>query len=883
MLPKHLGNYEIIEKIGAGGMGEVYRARDSRLGRDVALKILPEVFAGDADRLGRFEREARLLAALNHPGIGAIYGLEQAESLRFLVLELVPGDDLAARISRGAIPLEEALPIARDIAEAVEFAHEQGVVHRDLKPANVKITPDGRVKVLDFGLAKAFDSDDPHDPRLSQSPTILTSSPSIAGVILGTAAYMSPEQARGKTVDRRSDVFAFGCVLYEMLTGRQAFEGDTISDTLASVLKTHPDTAQLPPETPRAIRDLLERCLEKDPKLRLRDIGEARIAIDRARHGGAGETHSAPAPSASASRRGRDLAWGAALLVVAAVAFLGAKRMAPSLPEAPLRKFVIDMEEKSSALHDQRLALSPDGSRIAYAYNDRLWVRDLANTEGMPLPGTEGADSPAWSPDGSQIAYRVGATFYRVTADGGTPTTVSSTSLVFTGGSASWWTEDGRIIFATGSNAIMQVSAMGGDPTEVTPLAADETDVHEPSELPGGRGVLYVAHLKHGGPNEIRLWADGKRTTLLKIPETRLWSPRYASTGHVLYRRTSTNSGVWAIPFSLSGLEVTGEPFLVASEGAEPCPGPNGMLVHLMGQTGAEVKLAIFKRDGSVESTLDGTYEVAGQPAVSPDGKRLAAVISESNNGDVWVFDLTRGTRTRLTFAPGWDIGPRWSRDGTSIFYTTPAERMMFETLADGSGQPRPVHRGFVGSISPDGKWLAFDDDVPGLRTDVFVIPLPGDTATVAKALISTSASESAPYISPDGRYVAYVSNESGKNEIYLTRFPDGGGKWQVSTSGGIRPRWDPAGGSLYYTSDSHVMEVDVATAPSLQLGTPRTVYNVNDARMVLGRTSGFDVFRGGQRFIATYAGETAQKPHLTMVVVENWASEFRTVQTAKK
>ncbi|HET6349127.1 MAG TPA: serine/threonine-protein kinase, partial [Candidatus Krumholzibacteria bacterium] len=274
--PKQLGNYEVLEKIGAGGMGEVYRARDARLGREVALKLLPEHFAADADRLARFEREARLLAALNHPGIGAIYGLEQAEGQRFLVLELVPGDDLATRISRGAIALDEALPIARDIAEAVEFAHEQGVVHRDLKPANVKITPEGRVKVLDFGLAKAFESDDPRDPRLSQSPTLLASSPTIAGVILGTAAYMSPEQARGKNVDKRADVFAFGCLLYEMLTGHQAFAGDTISDTLAAVLKTQPDMSRLPAETPRTIRDLLARCLEKDAKLRLRDMGEAR-------------------------------------------------------------------------------------------------------------------------------------------------------------------------------------------------------------------------------------------------------------------------------------------------------------------------------------------------------------------------------------------------------------------------------------------------------------------------------------------------------------------------------------------------------------------------------------------------------------------------------
>ncbi|HEX6791280.1 MAG TPA: protein kinase [Candidatus Krumholzibacteria bacterium] len=777
MSSKQLGNYEVIEKIGAGGMGEVYRARDTRLGRDVALKILPEIFAQDPDRLGRFEREARLLAALNHPGIGSIYGLEQAGEQRFLVLELVSGEDLSQRIARGPVALDEALPIARDIAEAVEFAHEQGIVHRDLKPANVKITPDGRVKVLDFGLAKAFDSDDPRDPRLSQSPTILTSSPSIAGVILGTAAYMSPEQARGKTVDKRSDVFAFGCVLYEMLTGRQAFEGDTISDTLASVLKTQPDLAMLPTETPRAIRDLLKRCLEKDPKLRLRDIGEARIAIDHARHAGADEA-SKPAGTAAAapSRKGRDLAWGAALLVVASVAFFGAKKMTPAAPEAPLRKFVITLDEESNTPHDQRLTLSPDGKRIAFVHNDQLWVRDLDKTQAQVLPGTEGADVPAFSPDGTQIAYRVGATYHRIGADGKNGTVISATSLAFSGGSSSWWTEDGRIIFGTGGNTVMQVSAMGGDPTEVMPIADDESDVHEPSELPGGRGVLYVAHLKTGGPCEIRLWADGKRTAIINIADQRLWSPRYAN-GHILYRRTPNNSGIWALPFSLESLKVTGEPFLVVADGAEPCVGPDGMLVHLVGGNEGAVDLAILKRDGSLDTKLEGTFQIVGQPAVSPDGKRVAAVISESNNGDVWVFDLVRGTRTRLTFEPGWDINPQWTPDGKDIYYTSPASALIYRVPADGSGQPSLVNRGFVGSISSDGKWLAFDRDVAGKRGDLLAVPLPADTTTKAVVLVSTNANEAGPRISPDGRYVAYMSNESGQNEIYLTRFPEPGGK----------------------------------------------------------------------------------------------------------
>ncbi|MDH5626792.1 MAG: serine/threonine-protein kinase, partial [Candidatus Krumholzibacteria bacterium] len=590
-----LGNYEVIEKIGAGGMGEVYRARDTRLGRDVALKLLPAVFADDPDRLGRFEREARLLAALNHPHIAAIYGLEHAEGKRFLVLELVQGDDLSTRIAQGPIALEEALPIARDIAEALEYAHEQGIVHRDLKPANIKLTPEGRVKVLDFGLAKALESEDGTDPRLSQSPTVLASSPTIAGVILGTAAYMSPEQARGKSVDKRADVFAFGAVLYEMLTGSQAFVGDTVSDTLASVLKTQPDAAALPDNTPRVIRELLRRCLEKDAKLRLRDIGEARIAIDTARHAGpdeAGGAAAAAAPVDGAARFRANLVWGVATLAIAAAAFFASRLVTPARHDAPLRKLAIAVDDTDGGMSAMRLALSPDGQRIAYIANDRLWVRELSSLEPAEIPGTEKAEIPFWSPDGTQIGYRIGSTFYRVSASGGKGTVVSATSESFTGGSGAAWTQDDRIVFTTGAKGILEVPALGGDPVEIVPKLPDETDIHEPSVLPGGRGYLFVSHLQSGGPRDLVVFANGERKTLLSLPNQRLWTPRYASTGHILFRRTPTNSGIWALPFSLSSLEATGEPFLVALDGSEPCPGPGGLLLYRAGGGVASMQFA---------------------------------------------------------------------------------------------------------------------------------------------------------------------------------------------------------------------------------------------------------------------------------------------------
>ncbi len=876
-----LGTYEILEKIGAGGMGEVYRARDTRLGRDVAVKLLPPAFADDPERLGRFEREARLLAALNHPHIASIYGLEHAAGKRFLVLELVPGDDMSVRLAQGPIPLEEALPIARDIAEALEYAHEQGIVHRDLKPANVKITPEGRVKVLDFGLAKAFESDDGTDPRLSQSPTVLASSPTVAGVILGTAAYMSPEQARGKNVDKRSDVFAFGAVLYEMLTGNQAFAGDTVSDTLAAVLKTQPDPSSLPPNTPRAIRELLKRCLEKDTKLRLRDIGEARIAIDHARHA---EPDAEQAPAAAARRDGparfrANLVWGIATLAIAAAAFFASRAVTPPRRDAQLRKLAIELDEAETSLSDFRVALSPDGRRIAYITNDHLWVRDLSKLEAIEIPGTARAETPFWSPDGEQIGYRVGTTFYRVSASGGASTIVSSTRESFTGGSGAVWTENDRIVFTTGSKGLLEVPALGGDPVEIVPKEPGETDLHEPGALPGGRGYLFVTHLAEGGPNTIVVYADGRRKTLLTLKDQRIWTPRYSSTGHILFRRTPTNAGIWALPFSLSSLEATGEPFLIALDGSEPCPGPDGLLVYRAGGDVAHAQFAWIGRDGTLESAISDVYELAGHPAISPDGNRIVGVVNEgNNNGDIWVFDLARRTRQRLSFDASWEIHPSWSPDGKTVYYTAVSGALILARSADGTGEAMAVRRGWSPDLSRDGKWMTFDDDNATTgSSDIFIVKMPADSTTTATPLVSTRAAEQEARISPSGDYVAYESDESGRNQVYLTRFPGGEGKWQVSVDAGSRPRWDPAGGRLYFTSDTSMMEVDVAEKAELQLGYPREIFRIDEARVIIGRTSAYDVDRGGKRFVMSYNAASANaNPRLRLVLVDNWTAEFK-------
>jgi eukaryotic-like serine/threonine-protein kinase len=890
MTIQKLGAYDVIEKIGAGGMGEVFRARDTRLGRDVALKLLPDAFAHDADRLARFEREARLLAALNHPNIAAIYGLEEADGKRFLVLELVAGEDLSARIARGPIPIEEALPLARDIAEALEYAHEQGIVHRDLKPANVKITPEGRVKVLDFGLAKAFDSEDVRDPRLSQSPTVLASSPTVAGVILGTAAYMSPEQARGKNVDKRADVFAFGSVLFEMLTGKQAFFGETVSDTLASVLKTQPDGGELPENTPRAIRELLKRCMEKDPKLRLRDIGEARIAIDHVRHAGP-DVEPVPGPEAAvssgAARFRANVVWGVATLAIATAAFFASRAIRPRAPDEPVLRYAIDANshQPASALNSWNVAFSPDGTKIAYMDQGKLWVRELSRLDPVELPGTENASLPFWSPDGTQVGFLDRNTLRKIGLDGSRPTAISTIHGSFTGGSGACWTHDNRVVFSRGDGGLSAVSAMGGEATEIVPLRKGiDQDFHEPSELPDGRGFLYVAHAAGSIPATLMLYANGKYTELVKYNDGRVWMPRYSPTGHIIFGRTGGNSGVWALPFSLSELKVTGEPFLVAADAAEAWPSSNGTLVYRQGIATGKEQLVWVARDGTVGAAIGDPVNAIGHAKLSPDGRRMAVTISDADNVDVWIFDPSRGTRTRLTFDPTTEIFPAWSPDGATIYYNSTAEggRIMAKA-ADGSGEARLITHGFAPSISADGKWIAYDYSPQGGKGNIYVASLPFDTTAAHDPLVGTAADENTARISPRSDYLAYVSDESGRDEVYLTRFPSGGGKWQVSVDGGSIPEWSKSGRKLFFWAAPNLMEVDVSDAGDrLELGKPRVVFSPEASGLVLNTLLIYGVDGEGERFIMTRpVGENVKQNEMRLVVVQNWFDDFKKI--AKK
>jgi len=872
-----LSHYRIHEKIGEGGMGEVYRATDTTLGRDVAIKVLPEEVAGNPERLARFQREAQLLASLNHPNIAAIYGLEESGETPFLVLELIEGEDLSGRLSRGLIPASETLEIARQIAEALEEAHEQGIVHRDLKPANIKLTPAGKVKVLDFGLAKAFETtpDGRIDPSLSPTLTVAATR---AGIIMGTAAYMSPEQARGAAVDKRADIWAFGCVILEMLTGRGTFAGDTISDILASVLKTEPEWEGLPPDTPRALRRLLRRCLQKDPRKRLRDIGEARIRIEEMLAGTAEEETASTAPAmASTGPRRWPLITIGAMVVTAVLTALLVPSFRGDSPDLAVQKFEIVRE---SLEIDSQYApvLSPDGARIAYVNQNRLWIRELDNLEARPLSGTDGARYPFWAPDSDFLGYVKDGSIWKISTRGGQATTIAGAVGTFNTAGGLAWGEDGRIVFSRGSTGLSEVSARGGDPQDIlSPAPETESDFHQPHVLPDGRGILFVVHRMPSGPDTLCVFSGGERKVILQLDSQFLWAPFYSSTGHILYRRRGTNAGLWAAPFSLSRLEVTGEPFLIEPDGDYPTVSADGTLLYIRGAGSGLRQLVRVNREGVVEGTIGQPQARIASPSVSPDGRHVAVMARENESWDIWIHDVERGTRTRLTFGAGQDWDPTWTPDGKRVIFWDGSTRAISMKAADGTGETEilvteKIIDSGIPSVSPDGKLMAFWGINRETREDLYTMPLDGDRKPVM--LLQTPASEEHPRISPDGRYLAYVSDESGRVEVYLTQFPGGEGKWQVSVNGGQTPAWDRRGDRLYYREEDAIMEVDVVTEPAVELGSPRKLFTAVEAGVEIFGYTRFDVAPDERFMMVREIKEEGVEPSL--VLVRNWLSEFQ-------
>jgi serine/threonine-protein kinase len=885
-----LGPYEILAPLGAGGMGEVYRARDTRLRREIAIKVLPDTFASDAQRLGRFEREAQLLASLSHPNIAAIHGFEEADGTHFLVLELVAGETLAERLAESPLELEESLSIARQIAEGLEAAHERGVIHRDLKPSNVKITPDGKVKVLDFGLAKALGAES-STPDLSRSPTVVPQATS-AGIILGTAAYMSPEQARGKPLDKRTDVWSFGCVLYETLTGRQAFSGETVSDTLVAILGREPDWQALPAGTPAKIRDLLRRCLQKDPARRLRDIGDARIEIEEALAEPAATTI-APIGAERPRRSSRVLPWGLAVFVtVVAIAAVWMRR--PASSQAPMvKRFTLSLpmtQPRGILANASTIVLSPDGSRFVYVARrggDReLRLREMNRLEETPIPGTEAGVAPFFSPEGRRIGFFSRGKLKTVDLASGDVATLCESYWAWAGS----WATDETILFVPGSAAgIWRVSARGGEPRVVVApdFARGERSYRFPEVLPGGRAVLYTLIRTRGGSASpdtsiaVLELSTRKRRVLVEAGS----NAHYAATGHLVYARAGA---LLAVPFDLAKLEVTGPPKPTGedvltdpgSAAAQFSLSGDGTLVYVPGSVQASRGNVVWvDRKGVAEAATD-TLRSYGYPSVSPDGRRMAFASAGGANTDIWVLDLDRGSQTRLTSDAAIDLRPAWTPDGERVTFGSNRAGWMdlYWTNADGSEPEKALLTAPLAqqptSWSPDGRHLAYTEEDPRTGFDLWVLTLGGPRTP----FLRTPFDERGASFSRDGRWLAYTSNESARDEIYVRPFPGPGPKWQISTGGGSEPVWARNGGELFYRSGDKMMAVAVSTTPTFQAQKPRVLFEGEYERPDL--MTSYDVAPDGR--FAMVRGETQSAPS-TLHVVLNWFEELKRRVPAEK
>jgi Tol biopolymer transport system component len=898
-----LGPYEILAPIGAGGMGEVYRARDSRLGRDVAIKVLPRTFSEDPDRRSRFEREARVLAALNHPHIAAIHGFEEADGVGALVLELVEGPTLADRLREGALTARESITIARQIAAALEAAHEKGIIHRDLKPANVKLASgDGAVKLLDFGLAKALEPK--VESSLSQSPT-LTSDGTRVGVVLGTAAYMSPEQARGQTVDKRTDIWSFGCVLYEMLAGRRPFPGQTISETVAGIIGDEPDWTALPPDLPPRVSWLVRRCLEKDLKRRLHDIADARIELDD-ELSDAGRTRSTAVRSAptidatrasTANRTHEKIAWIAAGVSFAGlVAVLALGRGARSVDEAEIATYntsIVLQDELRTSLASPagRFALSPDGRRLAVVATDlsgrtMLWLRPLDTSVAQPLAGSEDATFPFWSPDSRFIAFVAQNKLKKIDVSGGPPVTICDADIAAPGA----WNRDNVILFTPkGASPLFRVSSGGGTPTPVTTLdvAAGDAQHWYPSFLPDGRHFLYfVVGSKQRGMTDPRainigsLDADEPSRELVAGGS----NAKYAN-GHIIYLREGT---LVAHAFDAERLELRGLPVplveevQIAGAGSTGVAGAfsvsdTGLLVY---QTGFAVRsqLAWFDRSGARTAALGDEADYA-DVSLSPDDSRAAVSILDPSLGsrDVWLYDIARGTRERFTFDRGDDFAPIWARPaGDRLVFSSRRQGAinLYEKPARGGDAEKLLLQDPLGKFashwSADGRFITY---IGGggiiVRSDLWVLPLSGDRKPYP--FVDTTFVESQGQFSPDGRWMAYMSNESGRQEVYVRPFPGPGDKWLVSSAGGGWPRWRRDGREIFYVArDGTLMAVSVnAAGSSFVVGAGRPLFKVRMRPIVRLDAYSYEVTADGQRFLMNTFVEEATPPAITLVV--NW------------
>jgi serine/threonine-protein kinase len=895
VIGQQLGHYRIEAVIGAGGMGIVYRARDTRpkLDRIVAIKVLTPDLRDDSELLRRFEREGRALAALNHPHICAVFDVGQADGIDFLVMEHVGGETLAERLTRsGALPVREALEIAIDVAGALEAAHEHGIIHRDLKPANIKIRDDGTVKVLDFGLAKAIETTSPAGATMAPTVSGRHTQP---GIILGTAAYMSPEQASAKPVDKRTDLWAFGVVLLEMLTGRRVFEGETASHVLAAILTKEPDWTALPASTPAAIRRLLRRCLEKDRQRRLDSAAAARLEIEDALAELVGQFPSTAAPR-TASRYVIPTAIASAL-AAAVVAVLATQALTRAPSPVPSRFRIVPPSRQPLFIQgtDHDVAITSDGRSIVYLVasqggtNGVLAVRPLDQLDAKIVSRIDNARSPFVSPDGEWIGFFDGGSLKKVSIQGGPPVRLCNATTEPRGAS---WGSDDTIIFATSdpSTGLLRVSASGGEPTVLTTpdAAGGESDHVNPFVLPGGHAVLFTI-LTSGRIDDARIGVLDLQTGRKKILIRGGVDARYVDTGHLVYATAGT---LRAVGFDLGRLEVTGTPVPVAEDvtigpsgAANFVLAGNGTLVYVAGGASSQRQLVWVDRNGR-ESPIGAPPRAYTVPRISPDGMRVAVDIYDQEN-DIWVWDLGRETLTRLTLDPGLDRFPLWTPDGRRIIFSSNRSGIMnlYWQSADNTGVAERLTTSsniqLVSSVSPDGTHLLFAETRPNTGWDVMMLGLSPALATTAtrptQALVQTRFGEIDAQVSPDGRWVAYESIESGMPRIYVRPFPNvDTGLWQVSGNGGTRPHW--ARSELFYQANGALMAVPVRTTDSIfSFGNPTKLFDTAPYYFgIAGRT--FDVSADGQKFLMIKNAPASDvNAAAGLVVAEHWTDGLKT------
>ncbi|MBE0567359.1 MAG: serine/threonine-protein kinase [Krumholzibacteria bacterium] len=853
MIGKSLAHYEIIDLLGKGGMGEVYRARDTKLKRDVALKILPHQVSGDRERAARFEREAHTLASLQHANIASIYGYEEVEGVRFLAMELVEGEDLAQRLKRAPLSVDEALRIGLQVAIGLEAAHERNIVHRDLKPANVKVDPQGAVKILDFGLARAVsgESDSPGDPALS--PTI-TAAMTHAGMILGTAAYMSPEQARGKSIDKRSDIWSFGVMLYEMLTRAQLYSGETVTDILGAIVHGRPHLDALPKDVPPAVQTLLRRCLTPDVHERLRDIGEARVVLGRPYDVPAGDN----APAATKSNRSLIVV---SLVLLATAGALGAKLLLTQKPPAPIVQASIALPPQHTLLttgpRGGALRVSPDGRALAFvAQKDgkrQIWVRQVDQRDAYAVQGTEGGHRPFWSPDGRSLAFFVEGALRRVAVSGGASLTIAAAP----DGRGGVWLPSGEIVFAPSpGSALVAVPAGGGQPRQVTQMGLRSHREPRGLPLPGrflfledrGGGVWFacVGNVDGSAPVEIVGTGGGVE---------------YAD-GRLLYLKGRT---LVAQPFDLNALKLGGDPTPLAENVIRDSSygigafsvSESGVLCYQSG-TGAGAQLAWFDRAGT-ETATQGARADFTEATLSHDGTTIAAVLDDLNGrSDIWLIDVARDTRQRFTFTSD-DASKRrsevhWAPDGSFLVFSVEDEdgNGIYSKRTDGSvGETLLLKETGINlwpyDVSSDGKWLLIGREDEASNEDLWVLPLTGDGE--ARPVFETPFDEWPCAMSPDGRWIAVDSDETGRREVYVIPFPAGGGRWQVSRAGGRFPRWNATGTELFFADpEGSIQVVQVEAKDSVfRTGDPQRLFEANLAQSSYNE---FDYDRVNDRFL---------------------------------